>query len=199
MQAIEPTDPTINRAFPDYHPQWVMQSQKMTIGPENFRLLREFMLGMTTEECGAFLRVDPSTVRRWEAGTVPVPFTAFELLRLVYESVHFRLSGRDWAGWFIGTDGRLVSPDANGLEVSPQDVNAIPGLLREIGQLKAEKNELAAKLAQAQEENTRLREQYVSQGVVDEITAMQERLGDLLGRLNTAKVYPFPQPKEAAA
>ncbi|MGD9786319.1 MAG: hypothetical protein AB7U30_00030 [Sulfuricellaceae bacterium] len=199
MQAIEPTDPTINQVFPGYHPQWVMQSQKMTIGPENFRLLREWMLGMNTEECGAYLRVAPSTVRRWEAGTVPVPFTAFELLRLVYESVHFRLSGHDWAGWFIGENGRLVSPDIGGLDVSPQDVNAIPGLLREIGQLKAENAELAAKLAQAQEENTRLRGQYVSQGVVDEITDMQERLADLLGRLNTAKVYNFPQPKEAAA
>lgn len=150
------------------------------------------------------MRVNASTVRRWEAGSIEVPFTAFELLRLVYESANFRLSHTDWDGWFIGNDGRLVSPDIGGLAVGPADINLIAQKYAVAVHLQNENKRLSDALAEAQAENTRLREQFVNQGVVDEIDAMRNHLTDLLSRLNTAKVYPFPattepQQKEAAA
>lgn len=211
MQAIEHVSKAINKAFPGYHPQWVIGSQNWNVNGESFRHLREFMLGITQEQCGAYLRVDRSTVSRWESGDSELPFAAFELLRLVYESTNFKLSHPDWDGWYIGKDGRLVTPCIGGLAVTPQDIESIPRMHSEIGNLKSYNaalhkslDETRQALAEAQAANTRLREQFVNQGVVDEIDAMHSRLGDLLTQLNTAKVYQFPatteqQPKEAVA
>lgn len=198
MQAIEPTSEAINKAFPKYHPQWVIQSQRMTIAPENFRYLRKFMLCLSVDQCAAYLRVSRYNIGKWEAGVRPIPFMAFELLRLVYESAQFRLSHPEWGGWFISRDGALVSPDIGGLCVMPDEINRIPAMLSENGRLQVEGARLRAELQVAHEENERLRELFVSQGAIEEITAMQERLTDLLARINTAKVYPFNQERKTA-
>lgn len=198
MQAIEPRDEAINRAFPGYHPQWIAQSQTITIAGENFHWMRRGM-GLTVEQCAAYLRVDPSTVRRWEADTVPVPFTAFELLRVISTTVFFKLSHHRWDGWFISQhDGALVSPDY-GITATPEDINALQHVQSKLSRLESENQSLKAEIVEMQAENTRLREQFVSQGVVSELAAMQERIGSIMARINTAEVIPFTHPKEAAA
>lgn len=204
MQAIEPKDEALNRAFPGYHPQWVAQSQAITIAGVNFHWMRHGM-GLTVEQCAAYLRVDPSTVRRWEADIVPVPFMAFELLRVVSTTDFFKFSHYRWDGWFISKhDGSLVSPDA-GNSVTPEAINGLLLLRSKLNQLQAENRELSEKFQGIQEENTRLREMFVNQGVVDELATMQERIGSLMTRINTARVYQFQTleehqtTKEAAA
>jgi predicted nuclease with TOPRIM domain len=72
-----------------------------------------------------------------------------------------------------------------------------------LARLESENHRLKAETAKMQAENTRLREMFVNQGVVDELAAMQERIGTLMTRINTAEVLPFTKPertpKEAAA
>ncbi len=195
MQAIEPKDEAINRAFPGYHPQWIVQSQAITIAGKNFHWMRHGM-GLTVEQCAAYLRVNPSTVRRWEADTVPVPFAAFELLRVISNTPFFKLSHHRWDGWFIEQkNGALVSPDY-GITATPEDINTIQLVQHKLSRLESENQRMKSDLADMQAENTRLREMYVSHGVVDELTTMQERIGALMTRINTAKVYPFPTPEE---
>lgn len=190
MQAIEPKSEAINKAFPGYHPQWVQQSQKMTIGPENFMLLR-LMLGMSQKQCAAFLRAGESTVRKWESGDSPVPFAEFELLRLILESVSFRTSHPEWDGWFISKDGKLVSPNGGRCGYTPDDLNMITLTIAEKSRLSSEVNKLQAAFDSAVAENTRLRQMFLSQGVVDELTAMQDRLSSLVASIATARVIPF--------
>lgn len=211
MQAIEPRSEPISRAFPGHHPQWIMQSQKLTPGRENFIMLRRYVLGASVDQVAAYLRVDRSTVSRWESGTSTLPFMAFETLRLVSENAHARLSHQDWDGWFINGDGQLVSPDRGRLSVGPEELNAIPHRLAELASLKRENRQLRSDLEESLGENSTLRKLYVSSGIVDELASIQEaiaaqstRVNELMSRISTAKIIPFPgktaepQKKEAA-
>lgn len=202
MQAIEPKDEALNLAFPGYHPQWIAQSQAITIAGENFHWMR-ISMGLTVEQCAAYLRLAPSTVRRWESGSDHVTFAAFELLRVISTTAFFKLSHPRWDGWFINQhDGALVSPDV-GKTVTPEEINCIFLLHSKANRLEAENKELSQKLQALHEENTRLRKMFVNQGVVDELATMQERIGALMARINTAEVLPFTKPErtpqEAAA
>jgi DNA-binding transcriptional regulator YiaG len=202
MQAIEPKSEAINKAFPDYHPQWVQLSQKITVSPENFIAIRK-TLGMSRKQCAAFLRVTYLTVRRWESGGVAVPFAVFELLRVISESVHFRMAHPAWDGWFIGAHGELNSPDVGGKGFTPTQLVWSTMTRSEAALLRNDVARLQAELDEAQAENTKLRQLFVAQGVVDELAAMQDTINDLMARIATAKVIPFPtaadQPLEKTA
>ncbi len=202
MQAIEPTSEAINKAFPDYHPQWVQLSQLIRISPEMFTAYRE-MLHMDKEQCAAYLRVSVRNLRRWEAGAVPVPFAAIELLRVVYSSVHFKLSHPEWDGWFIGSHGELNSPDIGGKGFTPPQLVWSTMTRNEAAVLRNDVARLQSELEESITENTRLRQLFVAQGLVDELASMQDTINDLMARIATAKVIPFPtadvQPLEKTA
>ncbi|HUX89121.1 MAG TPA: hypothetical protein VMV48_00335 [Gallionellaceae bacterium] len=203
MQAIEPTSEALNKAFPDYHPQWVQQSQMITIGPANFTSMRQ-TLGMTRKQCAAYLRVRYETIGRWETGLLPVPFTAFELLRLIQESVKFKLSHNKWDGWFISDDGMLTSPDIGGNGFTPELLNLSTMMRSESALLRRDLAQLQTQLDAAITENTALRGMLLDSGVTDEVAAMQEKINALMTRINTARIIPFPaleeeQPQEKVA
>lgn len=195
MQAIEPTSEEINEAFPGYHPQWVRLSQLRQVTGQNFKGMRD-ILQITPEQCAAYLRVSPGTVRRWENGHASVPFTAFELLRMVTKSVHARVSHKNWDGWFISENGSLISPDVGGNGFTPVQLNILSFQRGEAPQLRIENARLQALLDEAQAENTKLRQMYVAQGVVDELAAMQETISGLMSRIATARIIPFTAPTE---
>jgi DNA-binding transcriptional regulator YiaG len=190
MQAVEPNSEAINNAFPDYNPQWVSMSQVMKIAPENFAYLRRAM-GMTTNQCAAYLRVTDRTIRNWESGDVPVQFSAFELMRIVFESAAFKLSHKEWDGWFISDEGQLVSPDVS-CSFTPGDLNYFSFNRSEAAKLANETYRLQTELDKATAENTRLRQLFLSQGLVDELAAMKEQVNRLMETVATAKVIPFP-------
>lgn len=199
MQAIEPKSDALLHAFPEYHPQWVCMSQAISIGGENFRMMR-CGLGMTQAQCGAYLRVSERTVRAWENGRRPVPFAEFELLRVVRDSVFARLSHKDWDGWFIGGDGKLVSPDYGRAGFTPQQLNLLSFQQGEAivraNALQKEAAQLRGTLNDALAQNHQLRELFLSQGVVDELYSMQDRLEGLVKQIATAHVIPFPAKQE---
>lgn len=191
MQAIEPKSQAINKMFPNYHPQWVQVSQKMTIGAANFTLLR-MALGLSMEQCAAYLRVSTKSVYNWGNGFAHVPFAEFELLRLVLESVPFKLSHPEWDGWFMSKDGHLVSPYGGRRGYTPADLNMLTITMAESSRVSSEVKRLQGELDSAIAENTRLRQMFLSQGVVDELAAMQDKLSALMNSIGTAHVIPFP-------
>jgi DNA-binding transcriptional regulator YiaG len=191
MQAIEPKSEAINKAFPEYHPQWVIASQMMTVAPENFKMMRS-MMGLNSEQCAAYLRVNTRTIWAWDSGESPVPFMAFELLRLVFESVKFKLSHPEWNGWFIGNHGELISPDIGGKGFTPAQLVWSALTKSEAALLRNENVQLKNELSEARAENTQLRQMFVSHGVVNELATMQDTINDLMARIATAKVIPFP-------
>lgn len=196
MQAIEPKSEALNKMFPGYHPQWVQMSQMMTIGPENFMYLR-LLLGMTVEQCAAYLRVNVRSIRMWESGSSPVPFAEFELMRLVLESVSFKTSHPKWDGWFISSDGKLVSPQEKSHCFTPDDLKLLVQTYTEKAWLTCEVQRLKKELGEAVEENTRLRQMFLSQGVVDELHSLQDRMNSLIKQIATAQVIPFQAAEDA--
>lgn len=191
VQAIEPKSEAINNAFPDYHPQWVVQSQRLTIAPANLIALR-VMLGMNKEQCAAYLRVDRLSLYRWENGIHPIPFAVFELLRIIVETVSFRMSHPAWDGWFVRRDGTLHSPDIGGKGFTPDQLTWSAMTRNEAALLRNDVARLQSELDESLAENTRLRQLFVAQGVVDELASMQDTINDLMARIATAKVIPFP-------
>lgn len=190
MQAIEPTSEELNKAFPDYHPQWVQLSQRFPIMPENFKALRE-SLGMSVEQCAAYLRTDKSTVHKWEKGVYRLPFSAFELLRLVLESVRFKMSHPKWDGWFVNESGVLHSPDIGGKGWTPEQLVWSTMTRSEAALLRNDVKKLQSQLDAAIEENTALRKMFLDNGVTDEVASIQEKINTLMNRINTARVVPF--------
>ena len=190
MQSIEPKDAAIDKAFPSFHPQWVQRSQDSLVTPESFMLAR-VGLRISIEQCAVYMRVSAKTVRCWENGTHPVPFFAYELLRLIQESKDFKFSHPDWNGWFVSKDGVLVSPDVGGNGIKPEHLNYYLACGTEANQLKGEIATLKQQLAKAQDENTKLREMFLSLGVVDELYSMHDRLSLLVKQMATAHIVPF--------
>lgn len=202
MQAIEPTDPAINATFPGYHPMWVQHSQRLVVGAENFKSIRRHFLNITQTQAAAYLRVSLYELQAWEQGKKPVPFMAFELLRLVWQSTLSRMSHKAWDGWFIDKDGFLISPDAGRLKITPAELSYMPMLLNLRDTMQREIEQLRKNLNAQEAENTRLRTLFQTQGITQELETMQDRLAALLASIQTAQVIPFPTKttkKEATA
>lgn len=188
MQAIEPNSTEINIAFPEYHPMWVIQSQRKTVSAVQFRLMREHLLKMTRKQCAAYLRATIHSIESWETGKIEVPFIAFELLRVVFESAFFRLSNKNWQGWFIGHDGRLVSPDRGNLSFSPDELSFI----RETHQIKAmyeiENRKLRAEIEPLRTELAALKAADPNDGVLNELKTIEAKLSEISAKVSPSKV-----------
>jgi hypothetical protein len=198
MQAIEPKSEAINKAFPGYQPQWLQRSQRGTVNAEGFVYLRMFVLNLSQAKTAAYLRVSTKQVRAWETGAEPVPFMAFELLRMVCESAAHRLSHAKWDGWFIGEDGGFVSPDVGRLSVKPEDFTAWQYTQSELETHRANVKKMQEEITALVAENTRLRGLFVNQGVVDEIAYIRDRMGELFGQINTARIFELKSDRKAA-
>lgn len=188
MQAIKPNSKEINVAFPEYHPMWVIQSQSKTVSAENFKVMREFTLNMTIDQCSAYLRVSISTVKGWESGKSPVPFAVFELLRVVCQSVHFKLSHKNWQGWFIDDDGRLVSPDRGSLSFTPNELSFIRETHKVKSMYEAENKLLRNEIEPLRAEIAELRMVDVNHGLIGELKAIEAKLAELAARVSNNKV-----------
>ena len=204
MQAIEPNSEDLNRAFPDYHPQWVQMSQQLTIAGVLFKGMR-WLLGMTPEQCAGYLRVSVNTIFRWEDDKAKVPFACFELLRVVSETVRFKMSHPSWDGWFINYHGVLHSSDIGGKGFTPEQLILATMTRSDAALLRNDVKKLQSQLDAAMAENTSLREMFLDNGVTDEVASMQEKINALMTRINAARVIPFApanielQPQEKVA
>lgn len=111
-------------------------------------------------------------------------------------SMHARVSHKNWDGWFISETGNLMSPDVGSKGFTPEQLNVLSFQRAEAPALRVENARLKALLDETQAENTKLRQMYVAQGVVDELAAMQETISSLMSRIATARIIPFTAPIE---
>lgn len=189
----------ISKAFGRKHPAWIIASNPARkVTGEAFRTLRESVLRLTRLQAATYLRVSARAVGTWESGKAPVPFAAFEALRLLSESREFRLSHPMWDGWFMNPQtGELVSPDVGKLAVLPEEISGLPRLYAERDMHKRTAEKLRKELEALTAENTRLRKLFAADGVTDELRSMQDHLAGLLERIATARVLDFPAPAGA--
>lgn len=174
--------------------QWQIDAERVIIiTPQEFGYLVQ-ALGMTAEDCAAYLRVTVATVRAWEAGDESIPFAAFWLLRLTIKADRFNTRFPEWEGWAIAEDG----PDAGKLidgnrsaAFSPQEIACFPSAWFQASfhALRAEK--LQAELDRATAENTRLRQLFNAQGVTTELRQMRDKLAAMLDGIGTAEIVDY--------
>ncbi len=74
-------------------------------------------LGFNASEAAQLLHVSTRSVHNWVSGSVPVPFMAVKLLRLM---LRYELPGKAWEGWHLSA-GRLYTPE--GFELAPHEVS----------------------------------------------------------------------------
>ncbi len=186
MQAIEPTSKEINETFPEYHPLWVQQSQKMNPSGMQFSHFRQYCLCITQSQCAAYLRVSDRQIRLWELDKQPVPFMAFELLRLVHESVHFRLSHKDWNGWFVDAHGRLISPDRGNLSFLPSDLSMVRETQNANRIYLSQCQILERQVAPLKAEITELKKVGYANALLDELSDVEHKLASVLKKMSMA-------------
>ncbi|GEM_PF-2644292 len=186
---------TPHKYRPDHQrPQWQIDAERVIIiTPREFSFLVQ-TLGMTAEDCAAYLRVTVATIRAWEVGDESIPFSAFWLLRLTFQANRFNAKFPQWEGWVIAEEG----PDAGKLVAAnrsaaftPQEIDCIPRAWHQASfhALRAEK--FQAELDEARAENTRLRQLFSTQGLTTELRLMQERLSAVLTSIGTAEIIDY--------
>ncbi len=190
MQAIEPESKQINEAFPEYHPMWVQQSQKWKPSGVQFKYLREFVLKISQQQCAAYFRVPLRQIKKWELEIEPIPFIAFELLRVVFESKDFKLSHPEWAGWYIH-NGRLVCPDVGKLSFAPSDLSGVYMTRQLVRTYHSEYVRMKAAFDPLKEENKALKD-YIHLNELDAVLAtmaeIRSSVTDLFSRINTSSI-----------
>lgn len=179
--------------FDGHFPAWLIESEPWRkVSGVGFRVLRQAVLGLTTEQCAAYLGVHRSTICRWESGEIEVPRAAREVLRLQSTSACQRLSHKHWDGWFINRKtGELVSPDTGRLAVKPEEINGLPALYNRLSILMLHVAKLEEQVRALIAENTALRSGDKSRQLAAELVAMQERIGTMLADVSTAEVIEF--------
>lgn len=186
---------TPRRYRPDHkRPQWQIDAERVIIvTPQEFGYLVQ-ALGMTAEDCAAYLRVSVATVRAWECGDETIPFSAYWLLRLTIKADRFNTRFPEWEGWAIADDG----PDAGKLidahrsaAFTPQEIACIPSAWHQASFHALRADKLQAALDQATAENTRLRQLFNAQGVTAELRQMQDKLTAMLDSIGTAEIIDY--------
>lgn len=183
----------IAQVFDGHFPAWFIESEPWRqITGSRFRFLRTKVLGLTTEQCAAYLRIHRSTICRWESGDAETPAAPFEALRLLSLTASQRLSHKQWDGWFINRQtGALICPDNDRLAVKPEEIKGLPGLYNRLSILMLHVAKLEGQVGSLIAENTALRSGDKSRQLAAELEAMQERIGAMLADVGTAEVIEF--------
>ncbi|MDD5328906.1 MAG: hypothetical protein PHX38_02800 [Sulfuricella sp.] len=78
-------------------------STRFFVDPDEFQSLT---FGTSVDQVAEIAGVSPGTVRRWLAGSSPIPYAVAQLFRLRCRG----LVGPDWEDWRFGADGLLYHP-----------------------------------------------------------------------------------------
>lgn len=95
-------------------------------------------LGFSADEAAQLLHVTTRSVHNWVSGSVPVPYMAVKLLRLM---LRYELPGKAWEGWHLSA-GKLYTPE--GFELAPHEVSWWSLLVRQARMFRATFAELNA-------------------------------------------------------
>lgn len=186
------------QVFDGYFPAWLIESAPWrSVDGARFKHFRTVQLGLTVEQCAAYLRIHRSTISRWESDAAEVTYSAFEALRLLAQVASQCISHKAWEGWFINRQtGELVCPDHGRLAVKPEEIKTLPLLYNQLSIFRDAVEKQDERIAELEAENITLRNSSNSRLVAAELEAMRERITGLLGTFHTAEIIEFNQPAE---
>ena len=189
-----PASETLTEIFGDKHPQWLIKSKPWNpITPERFKVMRKLITRLTIQQCASYLRVPRAHVSAWESGKTPVPFSAFEALRLQSETNFFKMSHRVWDGWYIEQQtGKLISPDNGNIAVLPTELNTLLLTYGRLSSLEMTCTSQTKRIDELEAENAALRGQDKVRAVTIELENMQATIAELLSGMKTAEIRYFP-------
>jgi len=166
---------------------------------EEFFQLRRYILQLSRADVARLLRVAKNTIWDWETCRTRLPFSAYFSLRLIAESLRFRLASEAWRDWELdqhcvvsGTKRREATYLRNmktGACFEPQDLEDFWLVAQRAQMLADNEHDLRARADALTGENTALRELFRADGVTSELHAMQDRLQALHGRINIASIH----------
>lgn len=179
---------------------WGMKEQGVTAG--DIRMWREHIMGMTPAQLGALVRVNERTVRNWENGTSEVPFSMWWMVHCTLQDPAYFLTRPGFHDYYVDYDrvtgeAQLRSYTWPDICYTPTQLYANRAALNEVTCLQVEVQNLKKQVGELTAENTRLRQMAKTGAVATELAAMQAHIADLLKRMNTADVLPFPETEPA--
>lgn len=189
----------LSEVFKGRFPAWLIASEPWRkVAPIAFRTMRKDLLGISQAQCAAYLRVGKATVSNWERGQQALPFAAYEVMRMLSQSITQKLSNERWDGWFVcRATGALVSPDIGGLAVQPGEINSLPLLYSRIALQEQTIAEKQAVIDALVAQNTELRNGKTSRQLARDLEDMQLRISALLASVRTAEIIEFNRPDAA--
>lgn len=179
---------------------WGMKEQGVTAG--DIRMWREHIMGMTPAQLAALVRVNERTVRNWENGTSEVPFSMWWMVHSTLQDPSYFLTRPGFHDYYVDYDrntgeAMLRSYTWPDISYTPTQLYANRAALNEVTQLQDQVKNLSKQVGELTAENTRLRQMAKTGAVAQELAAMQAHIADLLKRMNTADVLPFPETEPA--
>lgn len=180
--------------------EWTMKPQGVT--PGDIKMWREQYMGMTPAQLGAFVRVNERTIRNWENGTSEVPFSMWWMVHSSLQDPSYFLSRPGFQDFYVDYkrdtgEPMLCSHTWPDIRYTPSELYTNRAALNEVSSLQFRVHELEKKVGELTAENTRLRQMAKTGAVAQELAAMQAHIADLLKRMNTADVLPFPETEPA--
>lgn len=184
----------LERVFGSSFPQWYIKASPwVEITPQRFQTMRKMILGLQINQCAAYLRVSRSSVSAWESGRTPIPFAAYEALRLQSETNFFKMSHQIWDGWYVQRQtGALISPHDAKVEILPHQLSTMHLTYAQLAIAEEKCHRQARRIDQLEAENARLRGKAKVRQVVEKLESMQATIANLLGDLHTAEIHEFP-------
>lgn len=178
-----------------FHAAWQKPIEKLECTAEALRELRRDLLNLSQRDAARLLRVATSSIKNWESGAYPAPFTYYLALLLVSESQRYRApSAPAWRDWQF-TDRydpqtkktESVMVNAAGLSFTLAQLEDFAMALQKAEWLKLSGAALQAKVEALTSENQEIREQFRDSGVTAELHDMRKNLDALLAQLPFAK------------
>lgn len=167
------------------------------ISPGQLKLWREHVMYMTTEQLGAFVRVNERTIRNWENGTSEIPFSMWWVMSTTVQDPEYFLTRPGFHDFYIDYDratgeALLCSSEWPDIRASPTDLWVQRAATNKCLQLEEQLRVKQLALDEMTAENTRLRHMLKAGTVAEELAAMHAHIGNLLTKMHTADVVEFP-------
>lgn len=176
--------------------EWVMKPQG--ISPGDFRNWRQYSMLMTPEQLAELVRVSPRTVRNWENGTTPIPFSMWWVMHCTLQDPEYFLTRPGFHDFYIRYDHAkgeavLCSHTWPDIQCTPHELYLFRSALGQVGTLQSQVAQQQKEIDALTAENTRLRQMLKAGTVANELAAMHEHIGNLLKQMHTADIVSFPE------
>lgn len=188
-------------------PHWYSEAMRQqSITPAEFAYWRTYVVNLTTAECGALLRVDRKTIEHWERGRARIPFAVWYVMHCYLQRPDVWLSRCGFTDLYVtyrNGIAYLCSAEYPDIEFTHGQLVYYAQAMQHLASVEARCAALEARANALVAENTELRRMFKGAQVTAELERMRDQIGDLLSRMHTADVYPFPlerdTPQAAAA